>query len=93
MTITGMPTLSSFSRRSRSTPLISGIRTSVMMQPELSARQRRRKAVAEFVGPDLEARRAQQKCQRIAHRLVVIDDMHQATGLHRRDPRSLRPAW
>src|SRR5215469_9618251 len=47
MSITGMPTLSSFSRRNRSMPLISGILISVMMQPTGASGNASRKVLAE----------------------------------------------
>ena len=47
MTITGVVLPSSFRRRSRSMPLISGMRTSVTMQPEWSTGNAARKATAE----------------------------------------------
>jgi hypothetical protein len=47
ITITGIAILSSFSRRSRSIPLISGMRTSVTMQPGPTSGNADRKAVAD----------------------------------------------
>src|SRR5262245_9381756 len=46
-TMTGTLILSSFNRRSRSMPLISGIRTSVMMQPERTSAATFRNATAD----------------------------------------------
>src|SRR5690242_14576800 len=47
MTMTGTPTLSSSKRRNSSIPLISGIRTSVMMQPSAASGNTSRNAFAE----------------------------------------------
>ena len=57
-------------------PVMSGMRMSVTRQPLLTVGQAGKKGARRVVKPHGQAGRAQQEGERLAHRLVVIDDMH-----------------
>ena len=64
-------------------PLIPGMRTSVTMQPAPTSGSALRKATADFVGAHRNAGRAKQEGERVAHRVVVVDDVDHRLSGHR----------
>ena len=83
---TGRAILRRDSSRTSSMPSMPGMRTSATMQPGRGLGECLQESVGRCVGFDLVAEHAQHLAQRVAHRLLIIDDEDRRAAAMLRQP-------